>query len=89
MATTEPTVITEDMLTPLEKHWLALGYVSVRVAAARIKRGTDAIYRAIRAKDLELKMDGSRRFVSMSSLIKWIGPEAAKTYGLIAPKKGA
>lgn len=66
-----------------EALWLTKGYVSVRVAAEKTRRGIDTVYRSIKSGDLEVKMDGTQRFVSIRSLIKWLGTDTAKLYGLV------
>lgn len=72
-------------LTKLEEFWLSKGYVSVRMAVDKTDRSPHTIYRAIESAELEVKTDGKQRFVSIKSLIAWIGPEAAKARGLAAP----
>lgn len=73
----------------LEEFWLPKGYVSVRLAAETLNRSINAIYRAIEAGSLEVKMDGRFRFVSVRSLACWLGADAAKEYGILVPKAGA
>ncbi len=66
-----------------ENIWAAKGYVSVKTAAEKTHRGLDTVYRAIKAKDLEVIKDMGMQFVSIKSLIRWIGPDTARAYGLV------
>lgn len=71
-------------LTEKEQFWFDQGYVPISIAAEKAKVSRDTIDRAVRSKEIEFKQDGKQRFVSLKSLIKWLGPDVAKAYGLVA-----
>lgn len=68
---------------------LAEGRIGVRHAATITKRHHSTIYRAITAGKLETVQvkeathEAGEVFVTLESLIKWVGKDAAKEFGLV------
>lgn len=76
-------------LSEREMGYVKEGYVPVRLAADKTQRHPTTIQRLMRDGVLKFKQDGQQRFVSVNSLIDYLGPEAAKRYGLTRFKEPA
>lgn len=80
---------TELELTARELHHLERGYVSVRMIVEKTCRNQTTVNRAIRDGALTVVRDGRQSFVEIASLVKWIGPTVAASYGLpLTPARG-
>ncbi len=62
---------------------LRKGRLSVRHAATILGRHHATIYRAIDAEKLKVETVGGEKFVTLKSLIDWVGDDAAKEFGLV------
>lgn len=72
----------------LDEAMLAKGWVRVSLAAEKTDLHITTIYRAIENGDLQMKEVGRPRmkYVSIKSVIKFIGEEAAQALGLMGKR---
>jgi len=67
----------------------ARGFLSAREVAKRCGHSPSTVYRWVDDGTVEGERVGSQRFVKLSSVIKHLGPAAARMLGLLEPARGA
>lgn len=74
--------MTEAKPTKIDAALLAAGWVPLRWAALKMGCSLSSVYRLVDAGKLEAQVSAGKKYVSIQSCTKYLGPDAAKALGL-------